>query len=209
VEDSGKSTSVVLLGPNPPLIAMEVDVPNIYAGSYGARGTALARPRFGIFPLRALGQPPITAATTAGGGENDVLFNLVKRINRAWVAGNAAEIMRTANRSGVFLVGDYSPFYLSGTEQIREHFDDFYQTSRVHSIQELSPTVKIWGDVAAVAFTFDLDYEINNQRRRAPGRAVYTFVRRGAAGLPWGMAACSATHLVTRDIGDPYPLPTG
>jgi hypothetical protein len=207
VEDSGKSASVVLLGPNPPLIAQEVVVPNIYAGSYGALGTALARPRFGKFPLRALGQPPVTAATGAGGGENDVLFGLVRRIDAAWVAGNADEILRLSNRRGVFLIGDYSPYYITGTEAIREHFADFYRTGRVNNLQELNPTVRIWGNMAAVAFDFDLDYTVNNQQRRNPGRAVYTFIRGGAPNIRWAMAACSATHLVQGDIGDPYPVP--
>ena len=210
VEDSGKSSSVVLLGPAQPLIAEDMIVPNIYAGSYGARGTALTKPRFGIFPLRALGQPPLTAPRSAGGGENDVLFNLVRQINRAWVSGSAQQLLGYANRSGVFLFGDYSPYYIAGTTEIKEHFDDFYQTSHVNSITELDPTVKIWGDMAAVAFTFDLDYAINNVTRRSPGRAVYTFVRRGAINSrTWGMAACGTSHLVLSNIGDPYPLPSG
>jgi hypothetical protein len=207
VEDSGKTANVVLLGPNPPLIAQEVRVPNIYAGSYGSLGTALARPRIGRFPLRALGQPPFRVPTTAGGGENDVLFGLVRRIDRAWVEGRPEEILRMSNPSGTFLIGDYSPFYITGTEALREHFADFYSTGRVTSLQELSPVVRIWGNMAAVAFDFDLDYAINNQQRRAPGRAVYTFVRTTAVPGRWTMVACAATHLVAANIGDPYPLP--
>jgi ketosteroid isomerase-like protein len=208
VEDSGKITNVVLLGPATPLVAVEVVVPNIYQGSYGALGTALTRPRFGRFPLRALGEP-LSAATTAGGGENDVLFNLVKRINAAWVDGNPTALLRMANTSGVFLVGDYSPFYVSGVDDVRDHFADFYKDGRVNSLREVNPTVRIFGDAAAVAFDFDLDYVVGGQQRRSPGRAVYVFNRRGAPGMPWAMASCSASHLVLANIGDPYPLPAG
>ena len=204
VEDSGKTTSIVLLGPNPPLIAAEAVVPNIYAGSYGALGTALARPRFGKFPLRALGQPPVRAATTAGGGENDIVFNLVRRINAAWVQAQPNEILGMADPSGVFLIGDYSPYYISGSDAIREHFADFYRTGSVTSIREINPQVKLWGNVAAVTFDFDLDYTVNNQQRRAPGHAMYTFARTGTR---WAMSSCSATHLVNANIGDPYTLP--
>lgn len=206
VEDSGKSINVVLLGPAEPLIALDVVVPNIYQGSYGALGTALARPRFGRFPVRALGEP-VAPATTAGGRENDVLFGLVRRINAAWVEGNPTALLRMVNTSGVFLVGDYSPYYISGLNDVKDHFADFYKDGRVNSLREVSPSVRIWGDVAAVAFDFDLDYVVGGQQRRSPGRAVYTFGRRGAPGVPWAMTSCSASHLVFANIGDPYPLP--
>lgn len=221
VEDSGKTSNVVLLGPTPPLIAQEVQVPNVHPGSYGARGTAPARPRFGRFPLRALGQPPFRAATSAGGGENDVLLGIVKQIHAAWVAGQADQILSLANPAGTFLIGDYSPFYVTGAGALREHFADFYATGRVNAIQELNPVVRIWGDTAAVSFDFDLDYVINNQQRRAPGRGVYTFVRtgrtsgsggfqktsasvEGSSAAEWEMTVCTASHLVGADIGDPY-----
>ncbi len=226
VEDSGKTSNVVMLGPTPPLIAQEVNVPNVYAGSYGARGTALARPRFGRFPLRMLGQPPFRAPDTAGGGESDVLFNLVKRIHRAWVAGRTDEILGLSNPVGTFLIGDYSPFYVTGPTALRQHFDDFYATGRVNSIQELNPVVRIWDSMAAVSFDFDLDYSINNVRRRAPGRGVYTFVKSGQSAVGGGggvrsdvhfasntasfadpsMTVCAASHIVGGDIGDPYTV---
>ena len=106
----------------------------------------------------------------------------------------------------MFLVGDYSPYYITGDDDLKQHFADFYRTSRVNSVRALDPIVRIWGNVAAVAFNFDLDYTINDKTRRSPGRGLYTFVRRGAPNLSWGMAACAASHLVLRNIGDPYPL---
>jgi hypothetical protein len=204
-EETGKSTSVVLLGPSQPVIAQDVMVPNIYAGGYGPRGTALTAPRFGLFPLRVLGPEPVSAKT-AGGGENDVIFKQVQKINSAWVSGKAEDLLRYANRSGVFLVGDYSPYYIAGADEVKRHFADFYETSSVKFVREVDPQVRIWGDVAAVAFNFDLDYTINGNSRRSPGRAVYTFTRNGAPGVQWAMAACAASHLVVRDIGDPYPF---
>jgi len=204
-EDSGKTTNVVVLGSDQPVITQDVQVPNIYAGGYGPLGTALSAPKFGLFPIRVLGREP-TTAKSAGGGENDVLFNQVRQINESWVTGRAEDLLKYANRSGVFLVGDYSPFYLSGIEDVRQHFADFYRTSKVTFVREVAPTVRIWGDMAAVAFNFDLDYTINGKPRRSPGRAVYTFAKGGSEVGQWAMAACAASHLVLRDIGDPYPL---
>jgi hypothetical protein len=210
VEETGKSSSVVMLGPNPPLVALDVNVPNYYGGSsYGPLGTPLV-PHFGVFPVRALGPALNATATGAGGGENDVLFAAVKQINASWVAGNADDLLSLANPSGVFLIGDYSPFYITGTEQIKQHFVDFYKTSKVNSLHELNPVVRIWGDSAAVAFNFNLDYTIGGRKGQSPGRGVYTFARgaantKAAAIRSWRMAACAASHLVLRNIGDPYP----
>jgi ketosteroid isomerase-like protein len=235
VEYTGKSSSVVLLGPKPPLIAQDVMVPNISAGGYGPMGRALGPTRFGIYPLRALGPVP-TAATSAGGGESDVLFAKVRKIHEAWVSGDTTAVLKHANKTGVFLIGDYSPFYVSGIDDVTEHFAEFFKTSSVNFVHEMDVTVRIWGDTAAVAFSFDLDYTINGINRRSPGRGVYTFARTGsdspgpqprnavsgrgansfasggssgrqASAPTWAMASCSASHLVDRTIGDPYPVP--
>ncbi len=208
VEDSGKSTSVVLLGATPPLIALEVLIPNLYSGGYGSLGSGVARNRFGIFPLRALGQPG-ESARLAGGGENEVLYALVGRINDAFVSGDTAEVLKYSNTSGIFLVGDYSPFYIAGADDVKEHLADFYRTSKVNAVRSSNPVVRIWGGTAAVAFDFDIDYLVNGQNRRSPGRAVYTFAQRGAPGARWAMATCGTSHLVFRNIGDPYPQPAG
>jgi hypothetical protein len=203
-EESGKTTGVVLTGPREPLIAQDVIVPNIYAGGYGPLGTALSSPRFGLFPLKVLGPEPV-AASSAGGGENDVLFKQVQRINASWVTARPEDLLKYASNRGVFLIGDYSPYYISGVADVRQHFADFYKTSKVSFVRETNPTVRIWNDMAAVAFNFDLDYTLNGNARRSPGRAVYTFTR-GTPDSQWRMAACAASHLVVREIGDPYPF---
>jgi Domain of unknown function (DUF4440) len=212
VEVSGKTSNVVMLGPEPPLIALEMIVPNLHAGSYGALGTALAGSQLGVFPFKALGPAATTGAQTAGGGENDVLFKEVLGINDAWVSGDANAILKYAGSSGLVLIGDYSPYFITGNDQIKEHFADFYKTSKVNTIRALDPAVRIWDSVAAVEYTFNLDYVLGGKSRRGPGRAVYTFAR-GAGAVPavaerrpWVMAVCATTHLVAADIGDPYSV---
>jgi hypothetical protein len=213
VEVSGKTSNVVLLGPDPPLIALEMIVPNINAGSYGALGTALAGSQLGIFPFKALGPAATTGVQTAGGGENDVLFKEVLGINDAWISGDANAILKYAGSSGLVLIGDYSPYFITGADQIKDHFADFYKTSKVNVIRALDPAVRIWDSVAAVEYTFNLDYVLGGKPRRGPGRAVYTFARAGGAATaavsarrPWVMAVCATTHLVAADIGDPYSV---
>lgn len=225
VEETGKSSNVVLMGSNPPIIALEMLVPNLNAGSYGALGTALT-PHLGVFPLRAI---DLNATKGAGSRANDLLYSEVQRINNAWVTGNANDLLKHVNKDGIFLIGDYSPFYIAGVDDVKQHFADFYKTSKVNSIRTLDPQVRIWGDAAAVYFSFDLDYNLGGKSRRSPGRAVYTFTRSnsrtasagtgaartvalntaGGAADPssWDLTACSASHVVLNTIGDPYPTP--
>jgi hypothetical protein len=218
VETSGKTSNVVILGSDPPLIALEMIVPNLHAGSYGALGTALAGSQLGIFPYRALGPNAITGASGAGGGENDVLFKDVLTVNNAWVAGDAADLLKHASPAGLFLMGDYSPYFITGSDDIKQHFADFYKTSKVNKIEAVEPAVRIWNSVAAVEFAFNLDYDLAGKNRRSPGRAVYTYAKGPAAELgaapaiasrSWKLAACATTHLVAGDIGDPYPTSIG
>lgn len=217
-EETGKCSNVVLNSG----IAVEMLVPNFQPGAYGALGTAFSTPTWGIYPVRALNLAHENQS--AGGGEKDALYAEVKRINTAWLSGDPTAVLKNANKSGLFLIGDYSPYFITGTEEIKQHFADFYKTSKVNSIRSLDPVVQIFGDSAAVYFNFDLDYVLGGKPRRAPGRAIYTFVRgegtsRAAAGTPHledvafrpavgpvsSVTTCAASHLVTPDVGDPYP----
>ena len=204
VEESGKASHILLTGGKSPAIGLQMEVPNLYHGSYGSLGTALTSPHFGIFPVRGLGP---NADQSAGGGEKDALYAEVQRVNNAWLGGRTNEVLRNASKSGVFLIGDYSPYYITGTDEVRHHFDDFYKTSKVHSIQSQDPVVRLWGDTAAVYFNFNLDYNLGGKERKAPGRGVYTFTRnRGLKpGAPKELAVCAASHLVNKEVGDPYP----
>jgi hypothetical protein len=208
VEDTGKSSSIVLMGSDPPLIALDMIVPNLYSGSYGARGTALAPPHFGLYPLRALGQEAATEAVSAGGGESDVLYSQVRKVNSTWVSGDANALLKMANPSSLSLVGDYSPYYITGSDAIKEHFADFYKTAKVNFVRSIDPAVRIWGDSSAVYFNFDLSYVVNGKNLRSPGRGVYVFTKSGGAGASV-LAHCAASHLVLRGIGDPYPTSPG
>jgi hypothetical protein len=203
IEETGKSSHVVIVHSGAPLIALEVLVPNLAAGGYGPLGTSMTGRHLGVFPSRALG-PASGEAKGAGGGENDVLYGEVQKINKAWVSGNPADILKFANKS-VFLIGDYSPFYVAGIDAVKEHFDEFYKTSKVNSLQSQDPVVRIWAGAAAVYFNFALNYNLGGKDRSSPGRAVYTFAQGGTSAGASRLKACAASHVVLRNIGDPYP----
>lgn len=231
LEETGKCSNIVLTGSNAG-IAVEMQVPNRQPGGYGALGTAFSTPPWDNFPVRALNLAHENQ--NAGGGEKDALYAEVKRINAAWLSGDASAVLKNANKSGLFLIGDYSPYFITGNDEIKQHFADFYKTSRVNSIKSLDPVVQIFGDSAAVYFNFDLDYVLDGKQRRAPGRAIYTFVRgegasRAATVAPHfqavalrgcspaepafeppsgpisSVSTCAASHIVAPGVGDPYP----
>src|SRR5437879_2734951 len=92
IEETGKSSNVVQTAAGQSLMALEMQVPNLYAGAYGALGTALTSRHIGVFPMRALGGGETREPGSAGGGEKDTLYSTVRRIDSAWVMGNPGEI---------------------------------------------------------------------------------------------------------------------
>jgi hypothetical protein len=207
VEMNGKAMYVSVLGADTPRICAEVLVPNLNAGAYGSLGTALTPPesQFGIFPYRSVPPPDAQAAPLSNKTEA-TLFAQVRQINESWAKGDTAKLYSYYNPTGAFAMGDYSPFYLDGMQAVREHFDDFYRTSKVDYIREFDPVVRIFGEIALVAYGFDSQLEVSGAKVRSPGKSVYVFTRAGlSASAQWTLAACDESSIVYREIGDPYP----
>lgn len=210
VEMNGKALYVATLGGDTPRICAEVIVPNLNAGAYGSLGTALTPPEalFGIFPYRAVPPPDAQRTSELSSKAEAALFTRVKQINESWAKGDTEKLYSFYNPTGAFAMGDYSPFYLDGMQAVREHFEDFYRTSKVDYIREFDPVVRIYGDIALVAYSFDSQLQVSGNKVRSPGKSVYVFTRAGngnftAATDP--LAACVESSIVYREIGDPYP----
>jgi hypothetical protein len=206
VEMNGKVLYVSELASSSPLICAEVIVPNLNAGAYGSLGTALTPPesQFGIFPYRAVPPPDVQQTSELTNKTEEELYGTVQRINESWAKGDTKRLFEFYNPTGAFAMGDYSPFYLDGMAAVRDHFEDFYRSCKVDYIRSFDPVVRIYGDVALVAYSFDSQLEVSGAKVRSPGKSVYVFTRAANSASSFLLAACDESSIVYREIGDPY-----
>lgn len=202
VETSGKAMFMVLQGQKPNLISAQILVPNFNAGTYGPLGTAITGRPFGVYPARALGMAA-GESQPAGDTLHRQLIANTNRINADWTEGNIDKLLSNYNKEGAFSIGDFGPFYLSGMDAVRKHFEDFYATAKVTYVKALNPIVRVYDEIATVAFQFDSELVVHGRKIRSPGKGVYVFSR--AADADWLMSGCVETSVVAREIGDPYP----
>jgi hypothetical protein len=79
----------------------------------------------------------------------------------------------------------------------------------VNYIKSYNPVVRVYDDIAAVAFQFDSELVVSGKKIRSPGKGVYVFTNTtsnptSTVSADWAMAGCVETGFVAREIGDPY-----
>ncbi len=100
-------------------------------------------------------------------------------------------------------MGDFAPYYLSGQDTLRQHFIDYFKTSRMVTLKVVNPVIRVFNDIGVVAFQYAAEVEVNRQPKEfRPGQAAYLFSRQENG--QWLMNACIETRFVYREIGDPY-----
>lgn len=206
VETNGKAMFTVLQLEDVNMVSGQVLVPNLNAGTYGPLGTAITAKPFGVYPARAIGNIAGQGQMASDAVHKQLVAN-VDRINSAWEEGNIDKLLSNYNKDGAFSVGDFGPFYLSGVDAVRKHFEDFYSTAKVTYIKAVNPIARVYDDIATVAFQFDSELIVHGKKIRSPGKGVYVFIRAGdrSGDTAWAMAGCVETSIVAREIGDPYP----
>lgn len=208
IETNGKALYVLSQGQEPQLVSAQIVVPNLNAGSYGPLGTAQSSNPFGVFPSKALPAPGENPPLPADPLHRTLIGNM-ERINAGWAEGNIDKLLTNYNTQGAFSLGDFGPFYLSGHDEVRKHFEDFYATSKVNYIKAFNPVVRVYEDIAAVAFQFDSELVVSGKTIRSPGKGVYVFTNTTSNPTStdpnhWRMAGCVETSFVAREIGDAY-----
>jgi hypothetical protein len=201
VETNGK-VLFVLWGKAPSYsIGAEVVVPNLNAGTYGAMGTAITARPWGRFPSKAVPPPNVNEEPTFNAGWERELFETTKKINATFPKDSVDAMLAFADPRISIWAGDYGPFYIWGVDQARIHFADFFRTSKMREIRAFRPIIRQYGGIRMVYFQFEETLHVENELRRNPGQATYSFLRSSSR-----LAACTETSVVVADIGDPYPV---
>jgi hypothetical protein len=209
IETNGKALFILSQGQEPTLVSAQIVVPNFNSGSYGPLGTSQSGNQFGVYPSRAIGIPVNKKTQEPTEPLHRTLIANMEQINADWAEGNIDKLLTNYNQQGAFSLGDFGPFYLNGLEEVRQHFVDFYSTSKVNYIKSYNPVVVVYSDIAAVAFQFDSELVVSGNKIRAFGKGVYVFTNttsnpNSTESAAWRMAGCVETSFVSREIGDPY-----
>lgn len=203
VETNGKVVYIMTRDGDAWIVGAEILAPNLNAGSYGPLGSALSSKKvFGIFPSRAIPPPDSVKPPKLRNDTEKLLYQSMEKINKGFVTGDVDKLMANYDTRGTFSIGDFGPFYHSGVDEVRQHFVDFFKTSKMLSIRHFNPVIRVFGSIGVVVFDYDSELEVSGTKIRSPGRAAYVFDLTGPSPTIRG---CTQSALVDVALGDPYP----
>ncbi len=107
---------------------------------------------------------------------------LIRRSNRAWVAGAVHEVANLFAEDAV-VVAPGVQGRVQGRDAILRSYEDYVHHARTHAFEELEHAVDVSGDTAVVTYRFSIRYSMSseNAEREEMGQEVLV-LRRGPGG---------------------------
>ena len=114
--------------------------------------------------------------------EQREIWELIRRANRAWLAGAAHEVASLFDESAV-VVAPRLQGRVEGREAIVRSYEEYVHHSRTHAFEELEHQIDVFGDSAVATYRFTVRYTLNGEEeeRDEAGQEVLVF-RRGPGG---------------------------
>jgi len=114
--------------------------------------------------------------------EQREVWELVRRSNRAWVAGAAHEVGELFDEKAV-VVAPGLQGRVEGREAVVRSYEEYVHHAHTHSFEELEHSIDVFGDLAVVAYRFAVRYALNGEggERDEMGQEVLV-MRRGVGG---------------------------
>src|ERR1700719_2662977 len=114
--------------------------------------------------------------------EQREVWELVRRINRAWTSGATHELAELFDATAVLIAPDLQG-RVEGRDAIVLSYEDYIRHARTHSLEEEEHSVDVFGDLAVVTYRFAIRYTLNGEdgERDETGQEVLV-LRRGACG---------------------------
>ncbi|MEZ4553908.1 MAG: nuclear transport factor 2 family protein [Dehalococcoidia bacterium] len=104
--------------------------------------------------------------------QHDEAWDIVRRVNQAWVLGRTEELETLLHLSMVVLPPPPAE-PVRGREACIESYREFALAARVLHFEELHPTVDIFGDTAVATYDFAITYEMNGTYTTERGREIF------------------------------------
>jgi uncharacterized protein (TIGR02246 family) len=94
--------------------------------------------------------------------EQREIWEVVRRSNRAWVAGAAHEVANLFDENAVVIAPGLQG-RVEGREAIVRSYEQYIHHARTHSFEELEHSIDVFGDMAAVTYRFAVRYTLNDE----------------------------------------------
>ncbi|UCC78992.1 MAG: nuclear transport factor 2 family protein [Candidatus Zixiibacteriota bacterium] len=111
----------------------------------------------------------------------DEIKELIKKINEAWVKGDAGQLGQFFHRDMVIFGPDLRKV-CNGREECVKGYIDFCDNAGIMTYNESNFVVDVWGNTAAVVYDFEIGYEMEGKRYDDAGRDLFIFSRDGNDG---------------------------
>ena len=114
--------------------------------------------------------------------EQREIWDLIRRSNRAWVAGAAHEVASLFEDDAVVIAPGLQG-RVQGRDEIVRSYEEYVHHARTNLFEELEHQIDVFGDTAVAAYRFNVRYSLTNEdeEREETGQEVLV-LRRGVGG---------------------------
>jgi uncharacterized protein (TIGR02246 family) len=114
--------------------------------------------------------------------EQREIWELIRRSNRAWVAGAAHEVASLFDEEAV-VVAPGLQGRVQGRDAIVRSYEEYVHQAHTRSFEELEHQIDVFADLAVAAYRFTVRYTLNSEDGERDETGLETLVfRRGVGG---------------------------
>ena len=113
--------------------------------------------------------------------EQREIWDLIRRSNRAWLAGAAHEVASLFDEQAVVIAPGLKDRLL-GREAIVRSYEEYVHHARTHAFEELEHFIDVFGDTAVATYRFTVRYTLNGEEEERDETGQETLVLRHGPG---------------------------
>jgi hypothetical protein len=103
----------------------------------------------------------------------------MRAINQAWLGGRVEDLGPLLHPDFIMAIPGLAS--RAGREQFLAGFRDFCQNAKVEEFRERDHQVDVAGNIAVVAYRYEMIYARSGKRNRSTGRDMWVFEQQGGA----------------------------
>ena len=113
------------------------------------------------------------------------IWATLRALNDAWTQGDPARLADYFHRD-MIAITPVDRLRRDGAAACIAGWQDFAESTRIHSWREIEPLIRVFGDSAVVTYYYEIRFEVGGQVQEQEGRDLFFFVREN--GRWWAVA---------------------